>query len=128
MHTPGCSESDGHNAKVRMCMYILCVRSDSHTAYAPDACTQRRLDALDKLLNTLQRGDSPVPKRQRLLTDSTGKDETADVCTSLQINDETAGPSAPATSQSDMPSSNAATIQHTRATLSPMVDEARVLS
>ena len=69
-----------------------------------------------------------MPKRQRLLTDSTGKDETADVCTSLQINNETVGASAPATSQLDEPSSKAATTHHARATLSPMVDEARVLS
>ena len=82
---------------------------------------------LTQATDTLQEGDSPVPKRQRLLTDSTGKDETADVCTSLQIYDDTPA-SAPATSQSDMPSSHAATTQHARATLSPMVDEARVLS
>ena len=83
---------------------------------------------LRQATDTLQKGDSPVPKRQRLLTDSAGKDETADLCTSLQTNDETAGPSAPATSQLDAPSSNSATTQHARATLSPMVDEARVLA
>ena len=83
---------------------------------------------LRQATDTLQNGDSPVPKRQRLLTDSTGKDEAADVSTSLQINDEAVGPSAPAAFQLDVPSSNTATTQHARATMSPMVDEARVLS